>query len=148
MAECRTCGKSLWKGNTGGYCRKHIPPERRAKMAEGIRRKIKHDPAYLDTLRGLARANSSKPGHMEKMIAASVKAETWRKGQASLTPEIRAKGGRTFSDRYMAWCPRELRDEYRRLTGSKKIPAAQARAIILDQHEKAMAEFRQKLGAA
>lgn len=145
--NCKACGKALWKGNASGFCRKHIPPDRRAKMAEGIRRKIKHDPVYLEKLRSLARANSSKPGHIAKMVEASVKAETWRVGQAALTPESYAKAGRTFSARYMAWCPPELRDEYRRLTGSKKIPAKQARAMILEQHDKAMADFRRKLSA-
>lgn len=30
----------------------------------------------------------------------------------------------------MAWCPPEYRDEYRRLTRSKMLPAAEARTII------------------
>jgi len=117
-------------------------------MADGIRRKIKHDPAYLETLRSLARANSSKPGHMEKMRAASPPETLWLKALPSVTPEVRARAARTFSERCMAWCPRELRDEYRRLVTSKKLTAAQARQIILAQHEKNMAAFRRKLEAA
>ena len=115
---------------------------------QGGEKKIKHDPLYLEKLRSMARSISSKPGHMQKMLEASLKAETWRIGQAAMTPESYAKAGRTLSAKCLAWCPPELRDEYRRLTASKKIPAKQARAMILEQHEKAMAEFRRKLGAA
>ncbi len=148
MKTCAECGASLWKGNASGHCRKHISAESRAKMADGIRRKIKHDPVFLETLRGLARANSSKPGHMERMVAASVQAQTWREGLANVTPDSHAKSGRTLSARRMAWCPPELRDQYRWLTATKKMKAAEAREIIIAQHEKNMAEFRRKLEAA
>lgn len=53
-----------------------------------------------------------------------------KRHKASLPPEkvhdqcVRASRSR------MAWCPPEYRDEYRRLTRSKMLPAAEARTII------------------
>ena len=43
----------------------------------------------------------------------------------------------------LGWCPPELQDEYRRLTRSKMLPAAEARAVIEDQvaREKAAASL-------
>jgi len=45
-------------------------------------------------------------------------------------PEARSKAGRKTSETRLAWCPPEMRDEYRRLIRSKLIPAAEARRII------------------
>lgn len=145
--NCKTCGKTLWKGNASGYCRKHISPERRAKMVAGINRKIQEDPIYLEKLKAQARKNAAMPGHIEKMAEAGKRAETWRIALAATTPESYKRAGRSLSERLMAWCPRELRDQYRHLNQSKKIKAAEARQMILDQHEKDMAEFRRKLSA-
>jgi hypothetical protein len=39
---------------------------------------------------------------------------------------------REASRKRMAWCPLEYRDTYRRLTRVKQLPAAEARAAILD----------------
>ncbi len=45
-------------------------------------------------------------------------------------PEVRKAAGRKTSETRMAWCPPELRAEYRTLIHSKLIPAAEARRII------------------
>jgi len=146
--NCKQCQAPLWKGNQSGYCRNHITPERRAKMVDGLHRKMKEDPIYLEKLKANARKNAAKPGNLEKMIEAGKRAETWRIALAATTPESYKRAGRTLSENRMAWCPRELRDQYRDLTVRKKIRAPQARAIILAQHEKNMADFRRKLGVA
>ena len=66
---------------------------------------------------------------------------------AVMTPELRAQQGRTYSRRYWAWCPPELLEEARGMR-DKKIPAEEAKRIILEQHERDMREFRRSLGAS
>lgn len=49
------------------------------------------------------------------------------------TPEALAKRSesmRAYARQHPAWCPLEYRDEYRRLTRVKQLPAAEARTII------------------
>lgn len=50
-----------------------------------------------------------------------------------LTPDELALAGKRQSARKLSWCPPVMRDAYRQLTRSKRIPAAQAREIILGQ---------------
>ena len=49
------------------------------------------------------------------------------------SPEVRQKRGASVSATRMAWCPPELRDEYRDLVRRQRLPAAEARAIIEGQ---------------
>jgi hypothetical protein len=148
MGECKVCSKPLWRGNQTGHCKQHIAPEVRAKMTESLRRKIQSDPAYLERLRTLARANSSRPGHMEKMHEGRDRAKPWIKALAAVTPESYLKAGRRSADTKLAWCPPEYRAEYHRLTNAKRFTASEAKAMVLDQHAKDMAEFRRKLKVA
>jgi hypothetical protein len=46
------------------------------------------------------------------------------------SPEVRKAAGRKTSEKRLAWCPAEHRDEYRTLIRAKGIPAAEARRII------------------
>ena len=148
MAECKVCGKSLWRGNQTGHCRSHVHPEVRARQTESLRRKIQSDPVYLDKIRAQARANSSRPVHMEKLHEGSRRVKPWIKARAALTPESYIKAGRRSADTKLAWCPPEYRDEYHNLTNAKRFKAAEAKAMILEQHAKDMAEFRRKLKVA
>lgn len=46
------------------------------------------------------------------------------------SPETLARIGRANTDRKLAWCPPERRDEYRHLLMNRHFPAAEARRII------------------
>lgn len=50
----------------------------------------------------------------------------------SLTPEARAKAAKASVAKKLAWCPIEYRDAYMKLLRSGRVPAAQARQMILD----------------
>lgn len=85
------------------------------------------------------RANTSRRNKEINSIAFA------RKGRSQ---EASVRGGKTLSARKLAHIPPEYRDEYRRLVDSKRMTAKEASAIILAQHNKDMADFRRKLGAA
>jgi len=146
-ANCKTCGKSLWKGNKYGYCRSHISPEARANMTAGLRLKMQSDPEYMQRIIALARANVARPEHRQKLTEAARKSGAWRKALAATTPESYQLAADRAADTKLAWCPPEYRDEYRRLKDSKRLRAHEAKSIILAQHEKDMAEFRKRLCA-
>lgn len=149
---CQDCGATLGKANGSGYCRKHWSKHKTyadhgEKIKDALRRKIAHDPAYLESCRDRARKMLG-PKQREAAREASKRSGAWRVAAAAITPEHRAKGAKRLSEQRLAWCPRELREEYRRLVYTKKVKAAEAREIILAQHEKNMAAFRRKLKAA
>jgi hypothetical protein len=66
---------------------------------------------------------------------------------AASTPEARLRAARSWSEKRLGWCPPELRDEYRSLVIRHKVKAADAKEMILVQHEKNMREFRRSIGA-
>lgn len=145
--NCKTCGKPLWKGNKYGHCKAHISPEARANMTAGLRRKMQSDPEYMQRVIALARANVARPEHRQKLTEAARRSGAWRKALAATTPESYLLAARRAAETKLSWCPPEYRDEYRRLTSTKRMRAHEAKAIILAQHEKDMAEFRRKLRA-
>lgn len=147
MGECKTCGKPLWKGNKYGHCKAHISPEARANMTAGLRRKMQSDPEYMQRVIALARANVARPDHRQKLTEAAKRSGAWRKALAATTPESYQLAATRAAETKLAWCPREYRAEYRRLKDTKRMRAHEAKAIILAQHEKDMAEFRRKLSA-
>lgn len=57
------------------------------------------------------------------------------------TAEELAIAAKRQSARKLSWCPPALRDEYRALVRSKRIPAAEARQMIL-------AQYKRQIGAA
>lgn len=135
---CRTCHKPLSRQNTTGYCRAHVSafnlskPEVRARQRAGIKRRHAVDPAFLDALRRRARALGEDPDINARRTQHFKDARYWEKGViASSKPEVRARAAKRASATRLAWCPPEYRDEYRRLIRSKRIPAAEARQIIL-----------------
>lgn len=145
------CGRPLGRQNQSGYCKHHAPqamrsPEHNARIKEGWRRKLLADPEFLDTLRKrLARARQS-PKNAEANRRRIIETRLWERALAACTPEVRAKAGRNRSASMLAWCPEELRDEYRALLRRNDMNAASAKAAILEQHEANMRRLRAKMG--
>lgn len=155
MSGCVTCAKPLGRGNKTGYCRGHVnqavaSPERSAAIRAGL---VLY---YSDPVnKQRARENiirNSQTEHAKQRRSDTAKAIGLHMiGQAAITadPAILERRARSQSNTKMAWCPRELRAEYKRLVRTKKLPASEARAIILDQHERDMQTFRRDvLGVA
>jgi hypothetical protein len=97
------------------------------------------DPAYVAEHRVRLQANVAKasqdPAFIERRRAHGRRqyAECLSRPEVQAKahgPEARKRAGRATSETRLAWCPTELRAEYRRLIRSKLIPAAEARRII------------------
>lgn len=154
--NCKTCGAPITRQSRTGYCKKHVAaaiaqrPEWREAQRAGIVRGLQANPERKDRLREQIQAVGMLPQAVEARRQRFLTERIWERGIATLAanPELRALSGKRQSNTKMAWCPRELRDEYKRLVYSQKIPAAEAKAMILEQHERDMARFRQKVLAA
>lgn len=154
--HCVTCGKALSRRNRSGYCTSHVSaanaakPEWREKQRAGVRRALHLNPERLAAHRRHLAEYGRNPEVIERKRQRAKDIGLSKLGQAHLSrhPELLAMRGKKQSDSKLAWCPREARDQYKRLVRSKKIPAAEARVMILEQHERDMAAFRRKLEAA
>lgn len=145
---CALCPAPLCRSNRGGYCRAHAnsSPEKRAKISAGARRAHLTDPTLRERKRAAAKRQAARPGERELRAERCRRTQMWRLGVAALTPESRVKSARACSNTKLAWCPPHLRDEYRALTRNK-MRAAEARRIILEQHEVEMRRWRVSIGA-
>lgn len=91
--------------------------EHRARLRKTIAAKLT-DPAFVERKREHGRRQ-----YRDCLNRPDVRAKAH-------SPEARQKAGRATHETRMAWCPPELRADYRRLIRSKLIPAAEARKII------------------
>lgn len=119
-------------------------PEYRAlmsRMNKERHRRLRHDPAWRQFLVERGR-------ELQAHYQASPEAQAKRR---AATADI----GSIMHEARMGWCPKELRGEYRRLTRSKRMSAAEARAEIYRQIEEARrarlnpeaaADFLRRLG--
>ncbi|MAO03592.1 MAG: hypothetical protein CL804_03555 [Citromicrobium sp.] len=137
MKRCKTCEKELSAGNKSGYCRKHVAahnaknPEIGAKISEGIKRALEGNPERLAQLRYRAAKLSNRPDVVQRRTERFRKDQVWKLGfAASRDPEVRARAGRTLSERRLAWCAPHLRAEYLELVCDRGVPAAEAKIII------------------
>lgn len=151
-AACQTCGKALSRQNRSGYCKHHVsaakaqdPAWREAQRA-GAKRALQANPERMDALKARMRASNTTP---EKRAWAAERAR--QMGLAEIgravaqTPEAQAKRSASCTATKLAWCPPHLRESYRHLIYSKKIPAAEAREIILAQEQAEIAAMRRRL---
>jgi hypothetical protein len=105
------------------------------RRAEGIRRKFQ-DPKHRAKMAEVARRNGQKaaadPAHHQWLVEHGK--ELYAKYLAPLqpghSPEARAKAGRKRTETVLGWCPPELRALHRRNTISKRMRAADSRAMI------------------
>lgn len=152
---CRTCQQPISARNRSGYCRSHVSavlaadPAHRERQRAGIKRKIAADPTYLDGLRRRARTLSDDPAINAARSRRFTEGRYWEAGtKAARDPDVRAKAGRAASATKLSWCPAHLRPHYRFLVRTKRMKAADAREIIVDQHETEMRRWRAEVGAA
>lgn len=150
-----SCGNQLGKGNTSGRCltcanrAKAADPAFRERHRAGVKRALALDPARLDKLRAHVRGLAKAPAVVERRtryMRENAKAMNAR-SIAAKTPESWAKAGRTVSAKRLAWCPPELRDDYKALVNGGYYTAAEAREVILEQHEREMERFRRRIAA-
>lgn len=149
------CGTELSRPNRTGRCKPcavawlNSSTDIKARRVKGLHRMMAARPEWRERVRALGRLERS-PEFRERARQTCTERRLWEYGlPKARTPEANAKRGRSLTEAKLGWCPRELRDHYRTLTKNHGYKAAEARAMILEQHEKDMAAFRRKcLGAA
>lgn len=151
---CKTCGTNLGRGNKSGFCRRHVAahnlsqPHIREAQRAGIARKHATDPAFLDGLRRRARSLGDDPDIADRRTRHFVESRIWERGvEAARKPEVRKRAAKRQSATKLAWCPAHLRDDYLFLTRTKRLSAADARALIEDRHEVEQRRWRASVGA-
>lgn len=150
---CRDCSGPVSRQSKTGRCAKcrnvwiNNDPECQRRRVEGIRRGLMEHPERKAAARERIRAAGKLPHARKARSEAAKKARFWEKGNAALVgnTEAIARRAKAQSATKLAWCPAELRGEYRRLRRSKKLTAAEAREIILAQHATDMERFRNRI---
>lgn len=163
--HCRHCSKQIGERSKTGLCNpcfnrdRNADPEFMAARKAAIQRKFQ-DPAHREKmrkamLRTVAKMNED-PAYRARLVERGKHlAATALRSPQSLAKiaSLRAENGRKRSETVMAWCPPKYRDEYRFLTVSKRMKAADARQLILDKmaaemtpFERAMDRIRQGAG--
>jgi hypothetical protein len=158
VTVCTLCSGRLGKRNKSGYCASCWPKVAWKKIREipgieerrlkGVRERYMRNPELKERAAAQCRWMSNLPQTIETRSRKAREQRLWEIGTAACPKgcEARQRAGRRVTETRLAWCPRELRAEYRRLVTSNRLPAAVAREMILDQHEKDMREFRRSIG--
>ncbi|MFK4794914.1 hypothetical protein [Sphingobium sp. ZW T5_29] len=134
--RCRSCAAKhmatdpdIQRRRREGIQRYHAQPGVKIEYRERQRRmmeKVQADPVEMEKRR--------ERGHWLRANVLT-RADVVEK---TLSEETRRKRGATISALRMRDIPAALREEYRRLVHSKRIPAAEAKQIILDQFKRQM----------
>ncbi|KQM88638.1 hypothetical protein ASE67_02540 [Sphingomonas sp. Leaf23] len=143
MTGCLDCGTALGRRNVSGRCRTctikrvNACPATAEKRKAGIHAKLARDPDYRAALvrRAVTLHEKLTPEQQEARRLHGIRQRVTVLSRPDVqarthSPEARAKRGRSASATWLSWCPADRREEYRRLIRSKRIPAAEARAII------------------
>lgn len=153
MATCKDCPAELSQRNTSGYCRKCIgravwkKPGFREKQRRGIKRAIHGDPATLEKYRENARKAAKSPAAAKARKERWHRERVWEQGNlAARAPEVRERAGRATALTRLPWCPPHLLDLYRDLTRTKRIPADEAKQMVLEQEAAEIAAVRRRMG--
>lgn len=146
---CAVCSAPLSPRNASGYCTRcqNRQPGKRAKIAAAVRRSYQLNPELRVIRRASAVKNARDPEINARRSAAARRDRLWEKGVAARTPETYAKIAATQRAASLAWCPPHLREDYRRMMRCQRFKAAEARSLILEQHEAEMRRWRRGVGA-
>jgi hypothetical protein len=152
VKNCASCGLTLSRGNRSGYCKRHVsaakaqdPAWREAQKA-GAKRALQVNPERLAALRERVRAMNVTPEKRARTADHARKIGLHAIGQRTAnSPESIAKRAASSVSTKLAWCPPRLREQYRHLLYVKRIPAAEARAMILAQQDADIAAMRRRL---
>jgi len=132
MAECHRCANPISAGSRSGLCRPcaNVDPDINAKRAEARRKAFALHPEYRQRQRE-ALAASNRLDHRRKQSGDQAKSmRLWECGLPMVTPDVRARSGKTMTERRLAHIPLAFRDDYRILV--KKVGAKEACKAILE----------------
>ena len=132
---CLGCGGPVTTHSKTGRCRSCVwkVPEMAARRTVAIQRAFMADPEKRERHRqALAEANRRPERRAQSSEHARAR-RIWERGYAAMTPEVRARIGKTLSEKALAHIPLERREEYKKLV--KEIGAAEAARIVLAHQE-------------
>ncbi len=139
---CKSCPATISRQSKSGWCRRcaaaHLNSDPAICARREVRRREFFDaPGVREQIGArVAERNRNMPASQREKLRAHghriyatvlSKPEHQAKSQA---PEAKRRAAAAQSDTKLAWCPRELRPEYRRLQVEKGLRAAEARAVI------------------
>lgn len=146
---CGDCDRVLGPKNKTGYCKfhcqQHRAPDHGEKVSKARKRLFYTDPEALERARQSAKRAGQAPGATEARRKAAKRIGLHRIGQAAITAEHRAKAGRKASRTKLSWCPPELIGEYRHIRRNRGLTAAEAKEVILNQHEADLQRLRNRM---
>lgn len=152
--NCKQCQAPITRQSKTGMCKscalhlRNHDPEFQARRIAKVKEAFAARPELGESNRAKIIAINKTPEARQRASHRMQTLRLWEIGQASLTPQSRERAARTLEEKRLGHIPKELRGEYRHLVNNVRCSADEACAIILAQHEKNMAEFRRKLGAA
>lgn len=148
--DCIDCAKPISRYTKSGLCagcknrRNGRDPEFQRRRAEGIRRKFAEDPAHREKMRKLALRACQKAMCDPEYVARLRERGKILVRTVLCTPEalaklaaVRGDNGRKASETRLGWCPPEWRARYKQLTISRRMLAADARAHVEREVERA-----------
>lgn len=146
MKECVTCSAPITGKGKTGLCHRcqtariNSCPEVKRRRREAIRRKFQ-DPEHRARMARVVAKNLAGALSRPEYRAALVE-RGHELTRILHSPEVkersrqaRARAGKSISETRLGWCPPEYRDYYRKLTISKRLLAADAKAATLRKIE-------------
>lgn len=138
--------------STTGYCRLCInkataSPERSANISASLKRAFAANPEMKARARATIIKNGQTEAAKRSRSEAAKACGLSRHGLKAIAadPSIIAKRAAKQSAVKLAHIPREMREEYKRLRLSKKLTAAEAESVVMEQYEAEMERWRKSL---
>lgn len=150
---CSGCAVVITNGSVSGLCKPCAlkagrSPKNDAKRRAGRAHKLATDPTYREKLRANMRRVSLAASADPEVTARRRERGHYMYAHYLNTPEVRAKIAATrprvsklLTERSLAWCPHQYRDDYLFLTQKKRIPSKEAKAMILAQAKEEQARL-------
>lgn len=144
MRKCLHCSGQIIKENKTGVCRACFPkhgiarlqemdPDYKAKHSAKIRRHYQiHPERRAEIAKSVSRyANRPEVRKARSERAKAIGLQAMGNAAQPAGSEPRRRAGINCSNTKLAWCPHDLRDEYRHLLRNKGFSAEEAREVIL-----------------
>lgn len=142
FTHCKVCGKPVSRQSKKGFCKPcsarhlHADPQIVANRAAAIAEFCARPEVVEENRRRIAAYMANMPeadrearrAHGHRLFKRYL--DTPENRALVTSPEIRAKVAARVTETRLGWCPPEWRAEYERLIRSKRLPAAEARAVI------------------
>lgn len=142
-----SCGVAITRHSRSGQCRTCAmsSPEVCERRTAGIRAAYRHNPDFLERQRRWMAELNRQPEARARSGEQARRIKLWEYGLPKMMPEVRARQGKTLSDRRLAHIPEEVREEYRSLV-ARDFTAAEAERIVTEHLAREVERFTARIG--